>query len=203
MAYETFSRDISEGWELRLRKYVSHRRLTYKDLMTSLGVSKGTATNLLSGRHKPSKNVADKMASAFTDLDINWLLFGEETQSQIPNSVTHSVTPHPYKTGVTEYNTTAIQTPPPPPPPPPGSSDEEVFRVHQQYKEIIDNQAKTIAFLQQHVNQLTEQNKSIMELFKLGKYNAVTFTGPQAFPNFSICNSNSVTLAVTAERIAA
>ncbi len=202
MAYETFSRDISEGWDLRLRKYVSHRRLTYKDLMTSLGVSKGTATNLLSGRHKPSKNVADKIATVFTDLDINWLLFGEGNQPHYANSVTHSVTPHTYKSGVTEYNTTSIQ-PPPPPPPPPGSSNEEIILFNERYREIIDNQAKTIAFLQQHINQLTEQNKSIMELFKMGKFNAVTFTGPLALPQFTSDDSNSVTLAVTAERIAA
>jgi transcriptional regulator with XRE-family HTH domain len=203
MANEIYSHYLAPNFEERFRKYMAFNRLTYKDIMMSLEISKATAYNLLSGKHKPSKNVVDKIHSSLNGVDINWLLYGEENQPQNANSVTHSVTPHTYKSGVTEYNTTAIQPPPPPPPPPPGSSDEDVFRVHQQYKEIIDNQAKTIAFLQQHVNQLTEQNKSIMELFKLGKYNAVTFTGPQAFPNFSIYNGNSVTLAVTAERIAA
>jgi hypothetical protein len=70
----------------------------------------------------------------------------------------------------------------------------------EQYRQRVETQDKTIAFLQTHVGQLTEQNKMLTELIKMGKFNAVTFTGPQAFPNFSIYNGNSVTLAVTAKR---
>ena len=200
MAYERFSREINPGWDDRLRKYVSINRLSYKELMTSLQISRGTVSNLLNGKHKPSSDVVSKIERVYSDLDINWLLYGDGNQPQKSNSVTQSVTSNSYKSGVTEYNTTAFQPPPPPPPPPPGSADEEVIMLNERYREIIDNQSKTIAFLQQHVNQLTEQNKSIMELFKMGKFDAVTFTGPQEYPLYTFNNGNSVTLAVTAER---
>ena len=73
----------------------------------------------------------------------------------------------------------------------------------EQFKQRIETQDNTIAFLQTLVGQLTEQNKMLTELIKMGKFNAVTFTGPQVAPLYSLYDSNSVTLAVTAERIAA
>lgn len=193
MAYETFARDIIDGWDLRLRKYVSHRRLTYKDLMKVLEVSRGTATNLLSGRHKPSRNVAEKMAIAFTDLDINWLLFGLGNQPNYANMVTPKVTPSFYESSVTNYSTTHISPPPP--------SDNAYQHIDiAKLMQIIDNQGKTIDNQGQTINQLIEQNKMLTELIKLGKFNAVTFTCPQEYPIFTNNNSSLVTLAVTALR---
>lgn len=63
----------------RIKKILLHHQLTASLFADKIGVQRSSISHILSGRNKPSLDFILKVTSAFSDVDIYWLLNGKGT----------------------------------------------------------------------------------------------------------------------------
>ena len=61
----------------RFRKLLEDTNLTATKFAELLNINASAVSHILSGRNRPGFDVLEKIANAFPDLDMNWLLTGE------------------------------------------------------------------------------------------------------------------------------
>ena len=75
----------------RLEKILAEYELSAAGFAQKIEVGRATISHILSGRNKPSLDFVLKVISAFPEVDLYWLLFG---QGHFPkNSEIHTTTP--------------------------------------------------------------------------------------------------------------
>ena len=60
----------------RIRQLLEHKQLTPTQFADLIGVGRPVVSHILSERNKPSLEVAQRIASAFPDISLAWLMFG-------------------------------------------------------------------------------------------------------------------------------
>ena len=63
----------------RIKKVMEYHQLSASLFADKIGVQRSSISHILSGRNKPSLDFILKITSAFSDIDIHWLLNGKGT----------------------------------------------------------------------------------------------------------------------------
>lgn len=66
----------------RLKIILEQKQLSSSSFADTISVPRSSISHLLSGRNKPSLDFVMKIVHSYPDVDINWLLFGKETDSK-------------------------------------------------------------------------------------------------------------------------
>ena len=61
----------------RLKEYITERRLKQEEFSALCRISKQTISNIVKEKHPPSGDVLVKIATAYGDLNLNWLITGK------------------------------------------------------------------------------------------------------------------------------
>ncbi|TDT45116.1 helix-turn-helix protein [Maribacter spongiicola] len=70
----------------RLKKILAHNELSAAALADLIAVQRSSISHLLSGRNKPSLEFIMKIDEAFSEVDIQWLLYGKGTFPKTENT---------------------------------------------------------------------------------------------------------------------
>jgi transcriptional regulator with XRE-family HTH domain len=60
----------------RLKNWMESEGLKPSSLAVTIGVNRATISHILSGRNKPSIDFLEKLLSAYTNINANWLISG-------------------------------------------------------------------------------------------------------------------------------
>ena len=60
----------------RLKKWIDSEGLRSSEFADNIGVNRATISHILSGRNKPSIDFFQKLLSAYSNLNANWLITG-------------------------------------------------------------------------------------------------------------------------------
>lgn len=62
----------------RILDFIENLGLSKSEFADSIGINRSMVSHLLSGRNKPSLAVVERMALTYPELDLRWLITGEE-----------------------------------------------------------------------------------------------------------------------------
>lgn len=92
----------------RIKKILQHHQLTASLFADKIGVQRSSISHILSGRNKPSLDFILKITSAFSDVDIYWLLNGKGTfPKETPKVVSPTPTSIPLEKGISRVESDA------------------------------------------------------------------------------------------------
>jgi len=74
----------------RLKKIIDDKQLSSSSFADEIQVPRSSISHLLSGRNKPSLDFVLKVVHSYPEIDLNWLLFGKETQTTIDQPTTEA-----------------------------------------------------------------------------------------------------------------
>tara|TARA_B100001057_G_scaffold488536_1_gene573068 strand:+ start:32896 stop:33186 length:291 start_codon:yes stop_codon:yes gene_type:complete len=63
----------------RIKIWMNKINISQTNLAENIGVNKATISHIMSGRNKPSIDFFIKLKEYYTDLDLNWIISGQET----------------------------------------------------------------------------------------------------------------------------
>ncbi|MBI1315307.1 helix-turn-helix domain-containing protein [bacterium] len=69
---------------LRMLEFIEHKGMSKSEFADAIGLNRSILSHVLSGRNKPSLAMVEKMAAAFEELDLYWLLLGKERALSSP-----------------------------------------------------------------------------------------------------------------------
>lgn len=71
----------------RIQKIMDHYAVSASSFADYMGVGRSSISHILSGRNKPSLDFVMKIIEAYTDVDLQWLLYGKGTFPKSENSI--------------------------------------------------------------------------------------------------------------------
>ncbi|WP_109300712.1 helix-turn-helix domain-containing protein [Aquimarina sp. AU474] len=69
----------SKDFGKRIQKLMDHYGVSASSFADYMGVGRSSISHILSGRNKPSLDFVMKITEAYTDVDMQWLLYGKGT----------------------------------------------------------------------------------------------------------------------------
>ena len=69
----------------RIKKIISDNNLSNSEFAKKIGIPKSSVTHLLSERNNPSLDVIIKISETFEDISTDYLIFGYESNKEIPS----------------------------------------------------------------------------------------------------------------------
>ncbi len=69
----------SQDFGKRIEKIMDHYAISASTFADHMGVGRSSISHILSGRNKPSLDFVMKIIEAYTDVDLQWLLYGKGT----------------------------------------------------------------------------------------------------------------------------
>jgi transcriptional regulator with XRE-family HTH domain len=69
----------------RIKKIIDFEQVTASKFADIIGVQRSSVSHILSGRNNPSLEVIQKILSAFSNLNTDWLILGEGQMFKNPN----------------------------------------------------------------------------------------------------------------------
>jgi len=69
----------------RIKKIISDNNLSNSEFAEKIGIPKSSVTHLLSERNNPSLDVIIKISEIFEDISTDYLIFGYESNKEIPS----------------------------------------------------------------------------------------------------------------------
>ncbi|WP_103068458.1 helix-turn-helix domain-containing protein [Aquimarina sediminis] len=100
----------------RIQKIMDYYAVSASSFADYMGVGRSSISHILSGRNKPSLDFVMKITEAYTDVDLQWLLYGKGTFPRSKNPIVEE------KTSVITSSDFSIPTSTPP-----LSSEEDLF----------------------------------------------------------------------------
>ncbi|WP_025663654.1 helix-turn-helix domain-containing protein [Aquimarina megaterium] len=91
----------------RIQKIMDYHAVSASSFADYMGVGRSSISHILSGRNKPSLDFVMKIIDAYTDVDLQWLLYGKGTFPKSENVSVEKKTPL--------SNTSTVSQPTPPP----------------------------------------------------------------------------------------
>lgn len=83
----------NEHFVHRLKEIMEHHHLTASLFADKIAVQRSSISHILSGRNKPSLDFVLKVTTAFTDVDIYWLLNGKGSFPKVSETPSPSTLP--------------------------------------------------------------------------------------------------------------
>ncbi len=71
----------------RIQKIMDHYAVSASSFADYMGVGRSSISHILSGRNKPSLDFVMKIVDAYTDVELQWLLYGKGTFPKSDNAV--------------------------------------------------------------------------------------------------------------------
>ena len=68
----------------RIKKIISDNNFSNSEFAEKIGIPKSSVTHLLSERNNPSLDVIIKISETFEDISTNYLIFGYESDIELP-----------------------------------------------------------------------------------------------------------------------
>jgi transcriptional regulator with XRE-family HTH domain len=93
----------SNDFGKRIQKIMDHHAISASSFADYMGVGRSSISHILGGRNKPSLDFVMKVVDAYTNVDLQWLLYGKGT---FPKSESVSVDKK-----ITSSNSSAISQP--------------------------------------------------------------------------------------------
>ncbi|WP_025740214.1 helix-turn-helix domain-containing protein [Aquimarina pacifica] len=81
----------SKDFGIRIQKIMDHNGISASSFADYLGVGRSSISHILSGRNKPSLDFVMKIIEAYTDVDMQWLLYGKGTFPKSNNTLTENI----------------------------------------------------------------------------------------------------------------
>ena len=69
----------------RIKKIISDNNLSNSEYAEKIGIPKSSVSHLLSERNNPSLDVINKISEIFEDISTDYLIFGYESDKEIPS----------------------------------------------------------------------------------------------------------------------
>ncbi|WP_108869061.1 helix-turn-helix domain-containing protein [Aquimarina aquimarini] len=70
----------------RIQKIMNHYAISASSFADYMGVGRSSISHILSGRNKPSLDFVMKIVDAYSDVDLQWLLYGKGTFPKTQNN---------------------------------------------------------------------------------------------------------------------
>ncbi len=71
----------------RIFAFIESQQLTLTEFADKIGVSRASISSIKTGRTQPTLSLVEKIKQHFSDVDVNWLIFGEgEAPSKIESN---------------------------------------------------------------------------------------------------------------------
>ncbi|MEW7291891.1 helix-turn-helix domain-containing protein [Aquimarina sp. 2304DJ70-9] len=77
----------SKDFGKRIQKVMDYYAVSASSFADYMGVGRSSISHILSGRNKPSLDFVMKITEAYTDVDLQWLLYGKGVFPKSENSV--------------------------------------------------------------------------------------------------------------------
>ncbi len=77
----------------RIQKIMDHYAVSASSFADYMGVGRSSISHILSGRNKPSLDFVMKIVEAYTDVDMQWLLYGKGTFPKSENVIAEEKKP--------------------------------------------------------------------------------------------------------------
>ena len=94
----------------RIKKIISDNNLSNSEFAEKIGIPKSSVSHLLSERNNPSLDVIIKISEIFEDISTDYLIFGYESNKEIPseplNNLFDSINKESSKDSVKDSNNT-------------------------------------------------------------------------------------------------
>ena len=94
----------------RIKKIISDNNLSNSEFAEKIGIPKSSVSHLLSERNNPSLDVIIKISEIFEDISTDYLIFGYESNKEIPseplNNLFHNINKESSKDSVKDSNNT-------------------------------------------------------------------------------------------------
>lgn len=74
----------SKEFGLRIQKIMNHYAISAASFADHMGVGRSSISHILSGRNKPSLDFVMKITEAYSDVNLQWLLYGIGTFPSTP-----------------------------------------------------------------------------------------------------------------------
>ncbi len=71
----------------RIQKIMDYYAVSASSFADYMGVGRSSISHILSGRNKPSLDFVMKIVDAYTDVDLEWLLYGKGTFPRSKNTI--------------------------------------------------------------------------------------------------------------------
>lgn len=70
----------------RFLQIISEKGISQQEMAERIGVDASTVSYFCKGKRKPGFEILERIARAFPDVDLNWLITGISSESHIPNN---------------------------------------------------------------------------------------------------------------------
>ena len=94
----------------RIKKIISDNNLSNSEFAEKIGIPKSSVSHLLSERNNPSLDVIIKISEIFEDISTDYLIFGYESNKEIPseplNNLFNNINKESSKDSVKDSNNT-------------------------------------------------------------------------------------------------
>ncbi len=70
----------------RFLQIISEKGISQQEMAERIGVDASTVSYFCKGKRKPGFEILERIAKAFPDVDLNWLITGISSESHIPNN---------------------------------------------------------------------------------------------------------------------
>ena len=67
----------------RILEIIKREHLSNADFADKIGISPATVSSILNGRNNPSLDVVTKIHQTYTDINLEWLLYGKGVASPL------------------------------------------------------------------------------------------------------------------------
>ncbi|WP_378173420.1 helix-turn-helix domain-containing protein [Aquimarina sp. SS2-1] len=88
----------TEAFGKRIQEIMKFYHVSASGFADAMGVGRSSISHILSGRNKPSLDFVMKIAEAYPEAELYWLLYGEGTFPKSEKEATNIETPSPIKT---------------------------------------------------------------------------------------------------------
>jgi len=75
----------------RIKKIISDNNLSNSEFAEKIGIPKSSVSHLLSERNNPSLDVIIKISEIFEDISTDYLIFGYESNKEIPSEALNNL----------------------------------------------------------------------------------------------------------------
>ena len=75
----------------RIKKIISDNNLSNSEFAEKIGIPKSSVSHLLSERNNPSLDVIIKISEIFEDISTDYLIFGYESNKEIPSEPSNNL----------------------------------------------------------------------------------------------------------------
>ena len=76
-----------EGINNRIQKLLIEKGISASEFSKKINVQRSSISHIINGRNKPSLEIVTKICKVYPDVKLDWLIFGENYESNSPTPI--------------------------------------------------------------------------------------------------------------------